>query len=108
MGSASRRPLPAYNHEPWREHAECRPGNGHDHRLWFPRETQEWSTREEQRALQRIRQEETRQARDICMSCSVRIDCLDYALETGETEGIWGGLTPEERGVPANPVTPLR
>ncbi|WP_425569210.1 WhiB family transcriptional regulator [Nonomuraea salmonea] len=24
-------------------------------------------------------------------------ECRAYALEAGESEGIWGGLTPEER-----------
>lgn len=103
MGSRSRRVLPSFNLEAWRERAECRPGNGHDHQLWFPRDPQEWATREEQRAVQRIRRDMTEEARAICMTCQVRDECLDYALDTGETEGIWGGLTPQERG-----VTPLR
>lgn len=95
--------MPAHNLEPWRDQAECRPGNGHDHRLWFPLEVREWATRKEQRALQRIRNDMTEEARAICMSCVVRDECLDYALNTGETEGIWGALTPQERG-----ATPLR
>jgi hypothetical protein len=99
----SRRRLPAHNLEPWRDQAVCRPGNGHDPRLWHPREPLEWATRQEQRAAQRIRHEMTEEARALCMTCPVRDECLDYALDTGETEGIWGGLTPEERG-----VTPLR
>lgn len=34
---------------------------------------------------------------DLCGSCSVRLECLSYALETPVTHGIWGGLLPWER-----------
>lgn len=40
---------------------------------------------------------EAEQARRICSGCRVRRQCLDFAMEHGETEGIWGGTTPEER-----------
>jgi WhiB family redox-sensing transcriptional regulator len=33
----------------------------------------------------------------ICQGCAVRQHCLDFALQSGEKEGIWGGTTPEER-----------
>jgi len=33
----------------------------------------------------------------ICAGCPVRRQCLEFAVETGETEGIWGGTTPAER-----------
>jgi len=29
--------------------------------------------------------------------CPVKTECLRYALATGQTEGIWGGLSPAER-----------
>lgn len=35
--------------------------------------------------------------RFVCEQCPVRQRCLDYAVETGETEGMWGGMTPEQR-----------
>jgi WhiB family redox-sensing transcriptional regulator len=38
-------------------------------------------------------------AKEICGACAVRSQCLDYALINKEQFGIWGGLTPEERGV---------
>ncbi|WP_285774588.1 WhiB family transcriptional regulator [Microtetraspora sp. NBRC 13810] len=38
-----------------------------------------------------------RQARRICGACSVRGQCLRYALETGQQAGIWGGATEGER-----------
>ena len=33
----------------------------------------------------------------ICADCPVRQQCLDFAMQTGEKDGIWGGTTPEER-----------
>jgi WhiB family redox-sensing transcriptional regulator len=39
----------------------------------------------------------TREAKRVCMSCEVRVQCLDYALENDERFGIWGGLSERER-----------
>lgn len=39
-------------------------------------------------------------AKRICRRCPVITQCLAWAIETGEAWGIWGGQTPEERGVP--------
>ncbi|MFB9207567.1 WhiB family transcriptional regulator [Nonomuraea spiralis] len=36
-------------------------------------------------------------ARRICQGCPVRVQCLTWAVETGEAEGMWGGTTPDER-----------
>jgi len=33
----------------------------------------------------------------ICAGCQVRPQCLEFAMRTGEKEGIWGGTTSEER-----------
>lgn len=33
----------------------------------------------------------------ICRVCPVNAECLDYALTTGQPEGVWGGTTPSER-----------
>jgi WhiB family redox-sensing transcriptional regulator len=41
--------------------------------------------------------EQIARARGVCAGCRVRRECLDFALDTGETEGIWGGTTPDER-----------
>jgi WhiB family transcriptional regulator, redox-sensing transcriptional regulator len=38
-------------------------------------------------------------AKSICATCSVRRDCLDYALRIREPHGIWGGLNELERKV---------
>lgn len=37
------------------------------------------------------------QAKLICMTCRVQQQCLSYALETGQVDGVWGGASPEER-----------
>ncbi|MEV0623876.1 WhiB family transcriptional regulator [Nonomuraea sp. NPDC050404] len=37
------------------------------------------------------------EARSICRACPVRPACLDWAVRTGEPDGMWGGTTPAER-----------
>lgn len=37
------------------------------------------------------------QAKQICEGCSVRAECLEYALEAPEPLGVWGGLSAQER-----------
>lgn len=34
--------------------------------------------------------------KQLCLSCEVRGECLEYALENGEV-GIWGGTSTKER-----------
>jgi WhiB family redox-sensing transcriptional regulator len=36
-------------------------------------------------------------AKAVCRQCDVRQDCLQYALDSNQEYGIWGGLTEEER-----------
>ena len=36
-------------------------------------------------------------AKAICARCLARQDCLAWAVETGEQDGIWGGLSGPER-----------
>lgn len=38
-------------------------------------------------------------AKEICNDCPIRITCLTRALEQNETDGVWGGLTAEERKI---------
>ena len=42
-------------------------------------------------------EQEADEAKAICETCAVREPCLEYALESDERFGVWGGLTPEER-----------
>jgi len=39
----------------------------------------------------------TREAKKVCANCTVRAECLSYALENDERFGIWGGLSERER-----------
>ena len=36
-------------------------------------------------------------AKGICAGCPVRLECLEYALDTREPFGVWGGYGPKER-----------
>ena len=36
-------------------------------------------------------------AKAICKGCSVKSDCLDYAMSINEPHGIWGGMNEIER-----------
>jgi WhiB family transcriptional regulator, redox-sensing transcriptional regulator len=68
--------------ESWRDHALCRDT---DPELFFPVGTTG-------HALTSIEH-----AKQVCQECKVTRDCLDFALETNQDSGIWGGLSEEER-----------
>lgn len=36
-------------------------------------------------------------AKEICFDCTVREECLTYALETNQEAGVWGGYAEDER-----------
>ncbi|MCZ2261384.1 WhiB family transcriptional regulator [Isoptericola sp. QY 916] len=42
-------------------------------------------------------QDRVAQAKAVCASCDVRARCLEVALSNGESDGIFGGLTEDER-----------
>ena len=66
----------------WRDHALCRDT---DPDLFFPVGTTG-------QAIVAIDH-----AKRVCGECSVTQECLDFALETNQDSGIWGGLSEEER-----------
>ena len=37
------------------------------------------------------------QAKRVCNRCAVQDICLQWALDTGQDAGVWGGLSEEER-----------
>ena len=41
--------------------------------------------------------ESPKSAREICKKCPVRQECLASAIGNRETDGVWGGMTLEER-----------
>lgn len=64
----------------WKSRAAC---SGYPNDLFFP--TVEVSERAVQRAVA------------VCSICAVSDDCLQYAFETNQRAGIWGGTTEKER-----------
>lgn len=62
---------------PWVAHAACR---GADPNLFFPE-----------------RGAPVGPAKAICRACPVRVECLTWALDNNETEGIWGGSSGKDR-----------
>jgi len=69
----------------WQLRAACR---GPESALFFP---PTYAEHKEDRDAREHR------AKAICAECSVRAECLDYAVTIGEQHGIWGGLTEAER-----------
>lgn len=43
------------------------------------------------------RERREHKAKAICSVCTVKAECLDFAIEIREPYGIWGGLTETER-----------
>lgn len=41
--------------------------------------------------------EASAQAKAVCATCPVQETCLQYALATNQTDGVWGGLDGNER-----------
>jgi len=66
----------------WRTHAAC---TKVDPDLFFP-------TGSGYRAAA-----QTEEAKQVCGACPVRQECLSWALQTGQSTGIWGGMTERER-----------
>lgn len=66
----------------WRNHAICRDT---DPELFFPVGTTGYALVQVDRA------------KEVCRQCPVKTQCLDYALETNQDSGIWGGTSEEER-----------
>ncbi|KUN89405.1 transcription factor WhiB [Streptomyces bungoensis] len=66
----------------WRDHAVCRQ---EDPDLFFPIGTAGPA------------QVQTQRAKAVCARCPVQEQCLDWAMDTDQSIGIWGGTTELER-----------
>lgn len=68
----------------WHAHSACR-----DEALdWF------FNREGETRAEKEVREYH---AKAICGGCPVRVECGEYAMETNQRAGIWGGMTMVQR-----------
>ncbi|MGW7495402.1 WhiB family transcriptional regulator [Streptomyces luteogriseus] len=63
----------------WRQRAAC---IGIDPRAFFP--------------IGHHARAQVNAARRICAACPVRQQCAAFAIETGERNGIWGGMTQQQ------------
>lgn len=70
-------PFHLFQPQPWTEQAACK---GLPTEWWFPG-----------------RGDPTDQAKQICSTCPVRQDCLEYSFTIPTVVGIWGGITGRER-----------
>jgi len=68
-----------FEHVPWMDEAACQ---GHDTSIFFP-----------------TRGADTAPAKAICATCTVRKECLGFALHNQIRSGIWGGMSERERRV---------
>ena len=69
----------------WQQRAACR---ALDTELFFPPPHSEHKQQREAREAE---------AKAICATCPVRVECLDWALRTEEPHGVWGGCSEIER-----------
>ena len=68
----------------WRDDANCLTS---DPALFFPEGAKNTMAYSEQVIA----------AKRVCAGCKVAKQCLQYALEYNQNDGIWGGLTEDER-----------
>jgi len=77
----------------WRDRAACR---NMDPVLWHPTAWHR-SGRWRRHSVGPADSADVAAAKRVCAACPVRLDCLSHAVAVGEQDGIWGGLTPDER-----------
>lgn len=75
-------PVFDWDNEGWRDQAACR---SVDAELFFPA----GSTGAAIHCIQ--------SAKAVCRSCPVQDPCLQFALETNQEAGVWGGMDEDER-----------
>ena len=96
---SSSQPARAANGQRWRLLAVCRPENGLNPEIWFPPSApRPYATKKEHEVARRRRIHLEQQAKALCATCQVTRECLQFADDNDEREGVWGGLTVTERG----------
>lgn len=63
----------------WLEHAACA---GRDPRAFFANGCHS--------------REQVKAAKQVCAACPVREECAQWAISTGEKNGVWGGMSQKE------------
>jgi WhiB family transcriptional regulator, redox-sensing transcriptional regulator len=53
-------------------------------------------------------QSQVERAKAVCRGCPVREPCLEYALDTRQAYGVWGGTDPLQRRELSLPAEPPR
>jgi WhiB family redox-sensing transcriptional regulator len=71
-----------YNNADWRNAARCRDT---DPGLFFPIGSTGLAV------------EQIAAAKEVCLGCSCREACLEFALSTNQDTGVWGGTSEDER-----------
>lgn len=83
-GSIEPKPHDFYNTEnEWKQQGACR---GVSPNVFFPEKGKgnDYDTK-------------VKEAKAYCQDCKVRTQCLNFAITTGQEDGVWGGTSPEER-----------
>jgi len=75
--------LRSWGDDKWRQKAACK---GHGASCFFP-------SKEEAHLMQAC----VNESKLICSKCTVRKECLTFAIENGLHHGVYGGLAPRER-----------
>lgn len=78
----------------WKWRSACGPA---DAKLFFAPERGDDDYSNNQVARGKATAARYEQAKEICASCPVRVECLNYAIEQPEHYGVFGGMDPEER-----------
>lgn len=84
MVNVQRLPKPLLDVYAWQEHGLCRAV-----------ETDAFFGPDDESRGARERRE--RRAKRVCARCPVQQQCLSFAMQVREPDGIWGGLTARER-----------
>lgn len=75
-------PIGEWDNESWRERAACRRA---DAEIFFPAGSSGAAV------------DQIRAAQAVCRTCAVKAPCLQFALETNQEAGVWGGKDEVER-----------